>query len=320
MSAINCVCGSPAGINAGTSGCTIEMKPMAFPIFEYEKKADGTRNGIDVTSATLGADIVAKVLASTAVAERLFPTLRVQNPTVSRTDTNYETTANGDKFRLDGEGGIYSFLMEYYGADGVFQIFREFKKMGCIDIVMYIATTDGNLWGTKDSITGTILYGYRLSKETIDSFFMFPVPGAKAKTMLSFDVDRDVCIENSFVITSNEMVDTGGVKSTSLTALVSGFQTAVNPTPSNTTISVDVYEGFGSAGNRTKITGLLIANFVITDDPLGTPVVITPTGPLVESPNGTYLITVPAMTASNTIQLACTAVGYDIATTTTVAS
>ena len=40
MSAINCVCGSPAGINAGSSGCTIEMKPMAFPIFEYEKKAD----------------------------------------------------------------------------------------------------------------------------------------------------------------------------------------------------------------------------------------------------------------------------------------
>ena len=315
MSSINCVCGSPAGINAGASGCTIEMKPMAFPIFEYEKKADGTRNGIDVTSATLGADIVTKVLASTAVAERLFPTLRVQNPTVSRTDTNYETTANGDKFRLDGEGGIYSFLMEYYGADGVFQIFREFKKMGCIDIVMYIASTDGNLWGTKDSITGDTLYGYKLSKETIDSFFMFPVPGAKAKTMLSFDVDRDVCIENSFVITSNEMVDTGGVKSTSLTALVSGFQTLTNPTTS--TFQDVVYEGFGTAGVRTPITGLLVGAFTYTDITAGLPGTPLTVSTAVEAPNGTYLITLSApVTTADIIQSEVSATGYDVTTAT----
>lgn len=317
MSSINCVCGSPAGINAGASGCTIEMKPMAFPIFEYEKKADGTRNGIDVTSATLGADIVAKVLASTAVAERLFPTLRVQNPTVSRTDTNYETTANGDKFRLDGEGGIYSFLMEYYGADGVFQIFREFKKMGCIDIVMYIASTDGNLWGTKDSITGDMLYGYKLSKETIDSFFMFPVPGAKAKTMLSFDVDRDVCIENSFVITSNEMINTGGVKSTSLTPLVSGFQTLTNPTA--TTFQDVVYEGFGTAGVRTPITGLAPGGvgtaFTATDITGGLPGTGLTVSGAVEAPNGTYLLTLSApVSASDIIQFEVTATGYDVTT------
>tara|TARA_R100001244_G_scaffold132297_1_gene107942 strand:- start:1652 stop:2533 length:882 start_codon:yes stop_codon:yes gene_type:complete len=293
---------------------------MAFPVFEYEFDASGAKNGIDVTSATVGADIVAKILASTAVESRLFPTVRVQNPTVTRTDTAYETTANGDRFKLAGEGDIYTFLMEYYGVDGVFQIFREFKKMGCINITMYVATTDGNLWGTKDSVNSGTLYGYKISKETIDSYYSFAVPGAKAKTMVSFDIDRDVCIENSYVITGAEMIASGGVKSTSFSALVSGFQTAVNPTPSNTTISIDVYEGFGTANNRTAIEGLLLANFVITDDPDGTPAVITPTGEPVESPAGTYLFTVPAMTATNTIQSVCTATGYDVATTTTIAS
>ncbi len=320
MSQEACVCGVPASINPGSTGCTIEMKPMAFPVFEYENKADGSRNGIDVTSATLGADIVAKVAASTSVFERLFPTLRVQNPTVTRTDTAYETTANGDRFKLAGEGGVYTFLVEYYGVDGVFQIFREFKKMGCRDITMYIASTDGGLWGTKDSITATELHGYKISKETIDSFFNFPVPGAKAKIMMSFDLDRDECVENSYVITAEEMIDTGGVKSTALVPLVSGFQDITDPTPSNTTIKVVVFEGFGTAGVRKPITGLLLLNFVFTDDPLGTPLVITPTGEPVEAPLGTYLFTVPALTPANTIESAVTAAGFQVDAVTTIAT
>jgi hypothetical protein len=320
MSQEGCVCGSLAAINAGNNGCTIEMKPMAFPVFQYRYKADGSENSIDVTSATLGADIVALVESGTAIAERLFPTLRVQNPTVSRTDTNYETTANGDKFRLDGEGGVYSFMMEYYGVDGVFQIFREFKKMGCADVVMYIATTDGALWGTKDSVDATELKGYVLSKETIDSFFSFPVPGAKAKTVLSFDIDRETCIENSYVITASEMVDTNGVKSTSLVALVSGYQTLENPTPSNTTIKTTVYEGFGTANVRKPITGLVLANFEVYDNTAAA--AITPSL-ATETPagSGIYILTVPAMTATNSLTVSVVnASGYSVSTGDTIAS
>jgi len=311
MSALDCVCGTPAGINAGVPGCTVEMGAMAFPVFEYKLDAAGVRNGIDVTSATVGADITAKILASTAVTSRLFPTVRVQNPTVSRTDTNYETTANGDKFKLDGEGGIYSFLFEYYGKDGVFQILREFKKMGCTDIVMYIATTDGNLWGTKDSVNGTMLYGYELSKETIDAYYQFAVPGAKARTMVSFDVDRDVCFENSYVITSAEMVATGGVKSTSFSPLITGNQAITNPT--TTTFQVELYEGFGTANNRNDITGLLVGAFTVTDITAGlpgTPLTVL-TAP--ESPDGTYLLTLSApVTAADIIKFEVTALGYDV--------
>jgi hypothetical protein len=316
MSALDCVCGTPAGINAGVASCTIEMGAMAFPVFEYKYSADGvTRNGIDVTSVTVGSDITTKILASTAVTSRLFPTVRVQNPTVSRTDTNYETTANGDKFKLDGEGGVYSFLFEYFGKDGVFQILREFKKMGCTDVVMYIATTDGNLWGTKDTMTGDTLYGYDLSKETIDAYYQFAVPGAKARTMVSFDIDRDVCFENSYVITSAEMIATGGVKSTAFSPLVTGNQTVTNP--STTTWQSVIYEGFGTANNRNDVTGLAPsgsgAAFTVTDITAGLPgTALTVTG-AVESPNGTYLITTTELvSASDIITIAVVASGYDV--------
>lgn len=314
MSALDCVCGTPAGINAGVASCTIEMGAMAFPVFEYKYSADGvTRNGIDVTSATVGSDITTKILASTAVTSRLFPTVRVQNPTVSRTDTNYETTANGDKFKLDGEGGVYSFLFEYFGQDGVFQILREFKKMGCTDVVMYIATTDGNLWGTKDTVTGDTLYGYDLSKETIDAYYQFAVPGAKARTMVSFDIDRDVCFENSYVITSAEMIATGGVKSTAFSPLVTGNQTLTNP--STTTFQDVLFEGFGTANNRNDITGLLVGAFTATDITAGLPGTPLTVSTAVESPNGTYLLTLSAPVApADIIQFEVTASGYDVIT------
>ena len=312
MSALDCVCGTPAGINAGVSSCTVEMAAMAAPVFEYKFQADGvTRNGIDVTSATVGSDITTKILASTAVTSRLFPTVRVQNPTVSRTDTNYETTANGDKFKLSGEGGVYSFMMEYYGKDGVFQILREFKKMGCTDVVMYIATTDGNLWGTKDSVNGSMLYGYELSKETIDAYYQFAVPGAKGRTMVSFDVDRDVCFENSYVITSAEMIATGGVKSTAFAPLVTGNQTLTNP--STTTFQDVLYEGFGTANNRNDITGLLVGAFTVTDITAGLPGTPLTVSTAVESPDGTYLLTLSApVTAADIIKFEVTATGYDV--------
>ena len=324
MASTGCICGVSAFPNMGTPNCTQEMLPMAFPILIPRWKADGsTRNSLDVSSATLGADIQALITTATVVDERLYPFPRVQNPTIPRTDTAYETTANGDKFKLAGEGGVYSFLFELYGSESVFQLQRELVKAGCIDIDMYIATTDGALWGTKTSLTSTALNGYMLSKETFDSFFNFPVPGARAKIMVSADVERAECIENSYVITSTEMVDTGGVSATSLLANVSGYQTLVDPTPSNTSIQTAVYMGFGTAGSQLPIKGLLQANFTINDDDASVqPAPIPQTAAPVESPDGTYTLTVGGgMTASNTITVSVIdAAGFDVADGSAVAS
>ena len=139
--------------------------------------------------------------------------------------------------------------------------------------------------------------------------------------MVSADVERSECIENSYVITSSELIDTGGVASTSLLANVSGYQTLVNPTPSNTSIQTAVYMGFGTAGSQLPIKGLLLANFTVNDDSAAVqPAPIVPTG-APESPDGTYTLAVPAMSAGNTITVSViNAAGFDVADGSTVAS
>ena len=315
MSADNCICGTPAALDFGNPGCNLEMKQAAFPLFMYRYKADGTRNSIDVSSATLGADIVAKLATSTDIIERLFPTTKVRNQTVPRTDTEYETTSNGDKFTLDGQGGIYSFLWEYYEAGAAFAISRQFQKMGCAEIDMYIVDISGNIWGTKTSDTSTDLYGYKLSKSTIENFYSFAVPGNVGKNMFSVDLDAFECVENSYAITSAELVDTGGISGTDIVPLTAGYQTLTSP--SNTTLNTVVYMSYGSAGTRKPITGLLIGAFTVYDETGAAS--ITPSG-VVESPDGTYLITVPAMTATNIIRVEVAATGFDVANATVAAS
>lgn len=319
MSADNCICGTPAALDFGNPGCNLEMKQAAFPLFMYRYKADGTRNSIDVSSATLGADIVAKLATSTDIIERLFPTTKVRNQTVPRTDTEYETTSNGDKFTLDGQGGIYSFLWEYYEAGAAFAISRQFQKMGCAEIDMYIVDIAGNIWGTKTSDTATDLYGYKLSKSTIENFYSFAVPGNVGKNMFSVDLDAFECVENSYAITSAELVDTGGISGTDIVPLTAGYQTLT--AVSNTTFQTVVYMSYGSAGTRKPITGLAPAsaatNFTAYDETADAAVPLTSA---VESPDGTYLITTTgATTATNIIRIEVAATGFDVADATVAA-
>jgi len=314
MSSGICSCASPTFGNMGRPNCVIEMKTMAFPIIVPRYDVNGTRNTIDSTSPTLGADIQALLLSSLDAQARIYPFPRVENAVWERTDTVYDTAPSTRKYKIDGVGGVYSLSFETWAKDAVFQIMREALKFGCSDFDFYIATTDGNLWGIKDDVDDTTVRGYEVSAETFDSFVAFATDTTVQKGMFSFDLDNAECVENSYAITAAEMINTGGVKSTSLAPNQSAYQTST--AVSNTVVSNVVYTGFGSAGDREDVVGLLASDFTVISD-------TTPAGDivdsLVESPNGTYAITTTAMVASETYRITCTKAGYDVADTTFVA-
>lgn len=316
MSTGICSCASPTFGNMGRVNCVIEQRTMAFPIIVPRFKADGTRNVIDTSSATLGADIQALLLATLDAESRMYPFPRVENVAWNRTDTVFDTAPSTRKFKVFGVGGVFTISFETWAKDAVFQIMREAKKFGCSEFDMYIATIDGNLWGIKDDVTDTDLRGYEISAETFDSFVAFATDTTVQKGMFSMDLDNAECVENSYAILADEMIDTGGVKSTSLSANVSGQQTATAVT--NTTCQTIVFTGFGSAGDRDDVTNLVVADFTVenTDTPAGD--ILTGVA-LTESPNGTYLLTTTAMTASDNYKITCTRAGYDIADGTFVA-
>ena len=93
MSEIICSCGDPTFGNLGRPNCVVEMKAIAFPIIVPRYKNDGTtRNSIDVTSLTMGADILALLSASIPSTDRIYPFPRCENVNPNnRTETVFET-------------------------------------------------------------------------------------------------------------------------------------------------------------------------------------------------------------------------------------
>jgi hypothetical protein len=229
--------------------CVIEQKALAFPAFFPRFKADGTRNTINLASATLGADIQA-LLNATDPEERLYPMPRVENATFARTDTVFETAPSTRKYKIDGVGGVRTFNMELWGKDAVNAMLRELKKFGCSEIDMFYVDVAGSLWGIKDEINATTMRGYEVSAETFDAFKDYATDTTTNKIMVSFDLDNDECEENSYAITSDEL----GYKANSLKGLITGFLTLTSAVDG--VVDMLAYSAYGSAGNRSDIVGL----------------------------------------------------------------
>lgn len=309
MSIVSCSCDNPAFGNMGRPNCVIEMKAIAFPIIVPRFDSSGNRNTIDLSSGTLGADIQALLSASLDPQNRIYPFPRCENITFERTETVYETAPSTRKYKIEGVGGVRTFNFETWAKDAVHTILQEMLKYGCSDLDFYLVTVDGYIWGIKDDLNDTVIRGYEMATETFDAFKEYATDTTVQKIMASWDLDNFEVEACSYAITSEEL----GYKATSLRGNVSGYQINVS-SPTLSTLETTVIAGFGSAGNRYDITGLTASNFTITDITIpASPVVLTITPPVVESPDGTYLITLSApMSSNDVIRIEITAGGYDV--------
>lgn len=215
-----CSCANPNFPVLGRPDCVLEMKAIAFPIIVPRYKADGvTRNTIDTTSPTLGADIQALIATSTALMERIYPFPRCENITFERTETVYETAPSTRKYKIAGVGGVRTLKFETWSKNAVHNILRELKKVGCTDVDFFLVDVSGSLWGILDSPTDTAMRGYAMATETFDAFKEYATDTTTQKLMISWDMDNDECEENAYGISSEVL----GYSATALKPLAPAF-------------------------------------------------------------------------------------------------
>jgi len=309
MSTGICSCANPTFGNLGRPNCVIEMRTMAFPIIVPRYQADGvTRNGIDVTSPTIGADVQALLSASLDPQSRIYPFPRVEEPTFERTETVYETAPSARKYKIEGLGGIYTLAFKTYAKDAVAALLKEAEKFGCSDFDFYYVDVAGNLWG---ELEGDKLYGYMASAETFDAFMEFATDTTVQKMMVSWDLDSDVALACSMALTPEDL----GYKATTLEANIAANQSL---TAASATSIVDVVStGFGSAASPDYVEGLLVGDFAVYN--VTTSAAIAPDS-ITETTAGNYTIdvTTAAPTTGDVIRVTITKAGYDFAVETVV--
>lgn len=296
-----CSCESPTFPSMGRPNCVIEMRTMAFPIIFPRYQADGvTRNEIDPTSATVGATINTLISASTDAESRLYPFPRVEEPTFERSDSVTEEAPSGRKYNIYGQGGVYTLNFKTYSKDAVAPLLAQAERLGCSDFDFYYVSVDGNIWG---QLVNGKLRGFEADASSYDTFMEFATDATVQKLNVTWDLDQDVALGSAYAITAEEL----GYKATTLTGLINATQTLANP--SDDVVTDLVYDGFGSAGTTSNVTGLVTSDFTITTSGAGTPAfaVTEPT-----AGSGNYTITFTGgIVANETLTIKIAKAGYN---------
>ncbi len=263
MGAITCCQTDGSLPNFGRPNSVNEMRKVAFFVVFRRFQNDGTRNTIDLTSPTLGQDIVDRTKTTTAADQRFHVLPQAEEPTWERTDTEYKTYPSGKKVKLPGVGNIRTVAFKTVEKDAVSQIFREAKGLTCQDFDFVQVTIDGYIWGIMDSPSDTVLRGYETGDGTYDVFKNYATDSEIEELMFSWDLDRFECEEKAYPITNCELDETSGVNALKdLTGLISGFQalSAIDATHTQSIIEM----GFVvTAGTGKPIVGLVAANFTL---------------------------------------------------------
>lgn len=302
----NCICGGSAFAVTGKAPCVKNMAAIAGFVVFPRFNDSGVRNSFDLTSATLGQDLLnmIQVVSSPVSDFRIYPLPAVENVQPSRTDTVYDTAPSTQKYKVPGVGNVYTFAAEIWDQGAVNAILREMEEMGCSDTDFITVDVTGLVWLRKDTPNATIGYGWKMNTNTWDAFRMFASDTTVEKISFSFDLARFEKVSEGYYL---DQAILGYEGTDLLNGLLHAFQT---PTPlTATTTRVVVFDGFGSATDPGHVVGLLAANFKLynqTTSTLVTPSAVSETAP------GDYTLTHTAQTAGNDMVSRVTATGYDV--------
>jgi hypothetical protein len=195
------------------------MGKMISPLLQPRTGSDGTKNYIDLgvdpltlkdsagatgNFATIGAWIKDKTEnANWPAQDRLYAFDKVEEATFERTETAFETSPSGGKYKLES-GGVRTVAFKMYAKNAVNAILRELKKTGCSDVnMLYVASAA--IWGVKDDLNTKKIRGFEMASDTFEVFKEYATDTTTAKLNISFDLDSEEVEENAFAVTNEEV-------------------------------------------------------------------------------------------------------------------
>jgi hypothetical protein len=271
---------------------------------------DGTRNGIDASSLTLEADILAAV-NNPDPSKRLYLFNNIMNASAPEADPTFATTDLNERFKT--AEGITNVIWEQWGVTEQF-----YKKVSdqCVSFGEYEIDVCGNLKGQRE---GDILYPRPVNKNSYNAKFQGTT--ATTTSMVSFNYDYEYTTNDgdqwqiaAAAFGVNNPLELKSMIDVNLAITVD----------SATNLTVVASFDYGYANSQTPWTGALLADF--TSANITTPAVISIVSVTETATAGTYTIVIPTQTTSDdcTIEAfrAATGVilnGYESATTAFVA-
>lgn len=254
--ALTCKCGSGLS-NTGYPSC-INLLAVAHGIIMvpyYDE--DGEVNAVDLSDTLDSAYVVAKINHADAD-KRWYPVMGIKNVENLRGDPEFETFNDNSMMRV--QDGVRTFKGFAPGVSN--KLLAAFDSASCETIGIFIVGVNGELQG-NDSVAG-FLYPILVSKNSFVATLMLAQDKAVQKVNLQFQIDQSERDQDLAMITREEFDNYDLTKIKGLidatTAPVLGQITQVN-------LAVDVSMTlFGTAITKDPIEGLVVADFISSDD------------------------------------------------------
>ena len=219
---------------------------------------------------------------------------RFYGVTLPVADTVFDEATDGTKSFV--RDGIMSFTSELRDKDAVPAVLKKLRQSRCSEYGIYLVSKSNQIVGR---IEGDYMYPISINSGSLDAKMMFRDDTNTNKIMFGFDFDSLMNAEDFYVLDGEDL----SVNFLSMRQLTDVNIVQTSTAITATEIEVDIKSDFvqGLIPNN-DIIGLLAASFVLKNLTTATTITITT---VVEdlSVDGRYLVTFPAQTAADVLEL-----------------
>ena len=276
----NCTCGDYTLSLLGRPGCVQLQKQTVRLAWMHKYDAAGARNFIDTSGGVFDAAFWNTYLTNSDPSKRLYLTSVLENVTHPITERQTQEFESGREIETRPEYlGFEGFAVE---KDATSELYGEYKKNKCADLVFFHIDKNGNLIGDATDWADDKLYGIAIQSGTFNLGRMLATDSETNMIRIGFKYDPRFDDSKMNGIASNLMADQ--IIDIPAVTRVNGVVTS--PTTSNFVITLNniFVQGLG----YDPVEGLLAANFALFEDDGTTPVAIAS---VAEGANGVYTVT-----------------------------
>lgn len=288
MATAGCNCNGRIG-NTGYPG----VKPFGVTAGLYMMPIlanDGTRNGIDLTSANLGQALLDGI-NNPDPSKRIYPFNNLRNVTFEEADPNFETADNGERFKT--RNGIKTVTFEAWGVNE--QFFAKASE-NCVNFGVFLVDVCGNLKGQLEEAL-ELLAPRPVNQFSFFAKYMDATADTGAKVMFSMDYSLLTSDGGQWMIPDSLLAPISALELNGLIDVT--FDITVN---SATQIQFQANYDYGNAVSRLPWRGADLADFTLINKTTDTIVSISSVAESGITP-GFYIMTIPTQTTGNILVL-----------------
>lgn len=303
-----CACSNTLA-NTGSPSCDPVARVTRKLIIVNMFQDDGTENEIDLSTATLNEAFFTALRDQVNGDQRWYPLAPLDNVENTAEDSVYESLNSGRNLKV--QNGARSFMGVMVEASAAY--LGQLEDIGCGTIGAYIVDLSGNLVGNGGSTAGK-LKPIKIDSNTWDATIIPATDTTVQKVQLKFEWDRKEQDSNLRMILKVDMANADLIGLNGLFDVL-GKDLALTST---TNISAILFSKFGTLiGDvySAKVEGLTAAQITVRNTTTSSDIVPSA---VVESPNGTYTITMAAQTSADIMKLKVIKSGFSAEFVTTI--